>query len=60
LLEELDSVDDIAARSRGINVKDWKESEQRSTKNNFYIWQAINSVSKKFPYSSEIKNLSLL
>lgn len=60
LLEELDSVDDIAAISRGINVKDWKESEQRSTKNNFYIWQAINSVSKKFPYSSEIKNLSLL
>jgi len=60
LLEELDNVDDIAARSRGINVKNWKESEQRSTKNNFYIWQAINSVSKRFPYSPKIKNLSLL
>jgi hypothetical protein len=60
LLEELERVDDIAARSRGINSVNWKESEQRSTKNNFYIWQAINSVSKRFPHSSEIKNLSLL
>jgi hypothetical protein len=60
LLEELDNVDDIAARSRGINSKGWKESEQRSTKNNFYIWQAINRVNKRFPYSSEIKNLNLL
>ncbi|SFD11510.1 hypothetical protein [Pseudoalteromonas denitrificans] len=60
LLEELESVDDMAARSRGIDNKNWKESEQRSKKNNFYIWQAINSVSKKFPISAEIKNLSLL
>jgi hypothetical protein len=60
LLEELERVDDKAARSRRINNKNWKESEQRSEKNNLYIWQAINSVSKKFSNSTAIKNLSLL
>lgn len=60
LLEELDNADDIAARARGINNKNWKESEQRSNKNNFYIWQAIADVSKKFSHSTEIHNLSRL
>lgn len=60
LLEELERIDDMAARSRGINNKNWKESEQRSENNNFYIWQAINNISKKFPNSMEIKSLGLL
>ena len=60
LLEELERVDDIAARSRGFNNKNWKESEQRSENNNFYIWLAINNISKKLPNSMEIKSLALL
>ncbi|WP_076419747.1 hypothetical protein [Colwellia sp. UCD-KL20] len=60
LLEELERVDDIAARSRGFNNKNWKESEQRSENNNFYIWLAINNISKKLPNSMEIKSLGLL
>ena len=60
LLEELERVDDIAAKSRGIGHKNWKESEQRNKENNLYIWQAIIRVSRNFSDSRDIKNLSLL
>lgn len=60
LLEELDRTDDRAAFSRGIPNKNWKESEQRSSKNNAYIWQAILNVSNKYPPSEEINKLRLL
>jgi hypothetical protein len=40
LLEELDYSDDIATRKRGLDYSYWKESEQRSTDNNIYIWKA--------------------
>jgi hypothetical protein len=40
LLEELDYSDNIATRKRGLDYSYWKESEQRSTDNNIYIWEA--------------------
>ncbi|MCJ8318779.1 MAG: hypothetical protein MJK12_04045 [Colwellia sp.] len=47
LLERLDYVDDIAARSRGISNKEWKEFEQRSYKNNSFIWEAAVYVNNR-------------
>lgn len=47
LFERLDYVDDIAAKERGISNKDWKESEQRSNKNNLFIWEAAMFVNNR-------------
>lgn len=47
LLEQLDYADDIVARNRGINNTKWKESEQRSHKNNSYIWEAAVIVNNR-------------
>ncbi len=40
LLEELDNSDNLATRKRRLDNSYWKESEQTSTDNNIYIWQA--------------------
>lgn len=60
LLEELNYADDLAANERGITNINWKESEQRSINNNFYIWQAINMVVDKFPRAEKLKSMHLL
>ena len=40
-LEELQQMDDIASRDRGLEAYNWKESVQKGPENNFYIWQAF-------------------
>ncbi len=61
LLETLREMDEVAARERGINRANWPEAEQRSEKNNPYIWRAIQKTLKDMGYSStedgEIKTL---
>ncbi len=59
LLEELDYADNIAARKRGLNERYWKESDQRSTDNNIYIWNATLKAIQRAGRSSddEIKKL---
>lgn len=61
LLEQLDYVDDIAARDRGIASVNWKESEQKSKHNNPYIWRAVIESLKRMGYSfsgdNEVSNL---
>lgn len=47
LLEQLDYADDSAAKDRGMVNKNWKESEQRSNKNNLYIWNAAIESAKR-------------
>ncbi len=58
-LEELDYADNIAARKRGLSDSYWKESEQRSTDNNIYIWKATLKAIQRVGRSSddEIKKL---
>ncbi|MFK7853912.1 MAG: hypothetical protein AB8B79_07365 [Granulosicoccus sp.] len=60
LLQQLDHFDDVAAKSRGISNRNWKESEQRSDKNNPFIWQALVNTSKRFAATAEVGNLSRL
>lgn len=53
LLEELDSSDDKAAQKRGLNRHHWKESEQKSTANNVYIWNAMLKAIKRTNKTSD-------
>jgi len=59
LLEELDYADNIAARKRGLSNSYWKESEQRSTDNNIYIWNATLKAIQRVgrPSDDEIRKL---
>lgn len=41
LLEELDIADNQVALDRSLNIANWKEAEQKSSKNNSYIWDAV-------------------
>jgi hypothetical protein len=41
LLERLQSLDQIAAKSRGLDASDWPEDEQRSARNNPYLLQGV-------------------
>ena len=60
LLEQLSVVDDIAAKQHGIAGNRWKESEQKSRKNNHYIWRAAIDVAQQLRHSSKVDKLKLL
>ncbi|QIL91141.1 hypothetical protein GNX18_16165 [Microbulbifer sp. SH-1] len=55
LLETLGKLDRIAAKDRGINSTNWEESEQRSKKNDPYIWRAVLETIEgmEYPVSSD-------
>lgn len=52
LLEELDRQDDVASREGKLNPLDWPEARQRAAENNYYIWNAVVSVCRRFPSDS--------
>lgn len=58
LLERLQSLDQIAARSRGLDASDWPEDEQRSARNNPYLLQGVKQSMQakcKMDDSKELK-----
>lgn len=48
LFQALDHADDIASAEANLDPLDWPESQQRSPKNNHFIWEAVMSVCRAF------------